>query len=170
MPWRPPSSSNTQFSRAVCMQRLLDGALRISCDAKLCFRLQWHRHQQTSFTSTITSGWGSDRVIKEPNTAPHSPDSSSVISNYASAWYRTMLSSLLDCGFVLLSTMQASFLCSVQVGVLTICYWKVGLLSSELLFSNMTLSLRWTRRIHNIKLFSCNTLSSFWGKFWEYLP
>lgn len=140
MPWRLPSSANTQFSRAVCMQRLSEGVLRFPCDDKLYFWPQWHRHQQTSFTSTITSGWGSDRVIKEPNTAPILLTAPALSVTTYQPGTRTMVSSLLGSGFVLLPTRQASFLCRVQIYILTICYWKVGLLSSELLFSNDSLS------------------------------
>lgn len=137
---KAPSSANTQFSRAVCMQRLLEGVLRFPCDDELHFRPQWHRHQPTSFTSTFTSGWGLDRVIKEPNTAPILLTAPALSVTTYQPGTRTMVSSLLGCGFVLLPTRQASFLCRVQICLLTICYWKVGLLSSELLFSNDSLS------------------------------
>lgn len=50
----------------------------------------------------------------------HSIDSTSAISNYVAVWCCTMVSSLLGCHFVLLHTMQAGFLCRVQIYILTI--------------------------------------------------
>lgn len=100
------------------------------------------RHQGTSFTSVVTSAWGSGRRSK--NLTQPQPADSPVLS--AATHHRVQHNAPQSSRpwFVLLPTLQASFPCGVQIRMLTIrehgnMSLKVGLLSSELLSTTCTL-------------------------------